>query len=52
MKEEGITLFEPKFVENKRKNFYLSKEKEIENEDIIMDEEYLKDLKGDENKIN
>ena len=52
MCEEGITLFEPKFVENKRKNFYLSNEKEIENEDIIMDEEYLKNLKGDENKIN
>ena len=49
---EGITLFEPHFIENKRKNFYLSNKKEIENEDIIMDEDYLKDLKGDENKIN
>ena len=52
IKEEGISLFEPKFIENKRKNFYLNNDKEIENEDIILDEDFLKNLKGDENKIN
>ena len=50
MKEKGITLFEPKFVDNNRKNFYLNNKMEIENEDSIFDEEYLKNMK-DENEI-
>ena len=48
MNENGITLFEPKFVENKRKNYYLNNDKEIENEEYILDEDYLKNLKEEE----
>ena len=48
MNETGITLFEPKFIENKRTNFYLNNDKEIENEECILDEDFLKNLKGEE----
>ena len=48
MNENGITLFEPKFVENKRKNYYLNNDKEIENEECILDEDYFKNLKEEE----
>ena len=45
-REEGITLFEPGFIENLRTNFYLKQKKIIE-EDNIFEEEYLKNLEGD-----
>ena len=60
-KDKGITLFEPGFIENKRKNYHLNKLNEElktssfsknknDKEEIIMDEKYIKTMKGD--KLN
>ena len=63
-KEKGITLFEPGFIENKRKNYHLNKDNngnlktwkskgimnKMEKEEILMDERYLKTMSGD--KLN
>jgi len=63
-KEKGITLFEPGFIENKRKNYHLNKANngnlktwkskgimnKMEKEEILMDERYLKTMSGD--KLN
>ena len=60
-KDKGITLFEPGFIENKRKNYHLNKLNEElktssfsknknDKEEIIMDEKYIKTMKDD--KLN
>ena len=60
-KKKGITLFEPGFIENKRKNYHLNKvnNKKMKlfcskmqpgGEETIMDEKYLKVMTGD--KLN
>ena len=64
-KEKGITLLEPGFIENKRKNYHLNKanneklrslkskgliRKKMDKEEILMDEMYLKTMSGD--KLN
>ena len=58
-KGKGITLFEPGFIENKRKNYHLNKvneeksktkefvRKKTEKEEILMDEKYLTTMTGD-----
>ena len=48
-REEGITFFEPGFIENKRTNYYL-KNDIYNNEENIFEEEYLMNLEGD--KLN
>ena len=48
-REEGITFFEPGFIENKRTNYYLQNDI-YNNEENIFEEEYLMNLEGD--KLN
>ena len=49
-KGSGITLFEPRFIENKRNNYYLNNEI-FEDEEDILDENYLKDLEEKDGDI-
>ena len=61
-KSDGITLFEPGFIENKRTNYHLNKfnsekmiansleRKKTEKEEILMDEQYITTMSGD--KLN